>query len=248
MQRVLVCLSVFIVSQLSACSSAAAELRVAVASNFASTAHALVQQYSSISKDSITLLVGSTGKHTSQIQHGLRVDVFMAADSIRPELLERSGIAVDGSRFTYAIGRLALWSKDSSLVDGNGDILKSPNFNHLAIANPKTAPYGMAAKQVLSKLGLAPDLVYGESVGQAFQFAASGSADLALVAYSQVKDLEIGSYWLVPAHLHQAIQQQAVLVRDSSSARRFINFLKSEVALKFIESHGYSRTALNRGI
>ena len=241
MRRIFVSLSLLIAAQLTAGSVLAAEVKVAVASNFAATARALVKEYALVSHDSIRLLVGSTGKHTSQIQHGLRVDVFLAADSARPKLLEQSGHAVEGSRFTYATGRLALWSKDSLLVDAKGEILRSPDFKHLAIANPRTAPYGIAAKEVLSTLSIAPKLVYGESVGQAFQFASSGSAELALIAYSQVKNLNSGSYWLVPSELHQAIEQQAVLLSDSSASKKFIRFLKSEAALSLIASHGYLR-------
>ncbi len=217
------------------------EISVAVASNFVATARALVAQYSSISNDSVRLLVGSSGKHASQIRYGLPVDVFLAADSARPELLEKAGIGVAGSRFTYAIGRLALWSNDPSLVDPNGDVLKSSNFTRLAIANPKTAPYGVAAKQVIDGLGLLPKLVYGESVGQAFQFASSGNAELALLAFSQVKNLQSGSQWLVPGERHQVIEQQLIVVRDSSSARNFVDFIRSEKALKLIEAHGYMR-------
>jgi len=220
---------------------AVAPVKVAVASNFAVTAQALVALYLNESDDDIVLLIGSTGKHTSQIRHGLAVDVFLAADSDRPALLEKSGLVIEGSRFTYALGRLALWSLDPSMVDASGEVLKSSNFNYLAIANPKIAPYGVAAKEVLAAMAISPNLVYGESVGQAFQFASSGNAELALVAFAQVKGLSTGSQWLVPNKLHQTIKQQAVLLNDTESARRFIKFLKSEAALTLIETHGYLR-------
>jgi molybdate transport system substrate-binding protein len=240
------CLGAFLLVQLllsSAFGSAvlAAEVKVAVASNFASTARVLIEQYSTLSDDQIVLLVGSTGKHTAQIQYGLPVDVFLAADAARPKLLEDSGVVVKGSRQTYAIGRLALWSKNPSLVDATGGILSSSTFNRLAIANPKTAPYGRAASQVLLKLRLQPSLVYGESVAQAFQFAYSGGADLAMLAFSQVKDLQQGSFWLVPSRLHSPIEQQLVLISDAQPARDFIKFLLSDQALVIIESHGYTR-------
>ena len=221
--------------------AAASELRLAVASNFAATARVLVDEYSAASGDYIVLLVGSTGKHTAQIQHGLKVDIFLAADSVRPKFLEDNGFAVAGSRSSYAIGRLALWSRNPLLVDANGDVLASSKFKRLAIANPKTAPYGVAAQQLLTALGVSPSLVNGESVGQAFQFANSGAAELALLAFAQVKDLTFGSQWLVPENLHQPIEQQLVLVQDSPSAREFLRFLSSEQALKIIESHGYGR-------
>ena len=252
MRRGFTCIALIVVAQLSlsmhVCAArpagaldAEAPLKIAVASNFATTARALVAEYSNNSDDEIVLLIGSTGKHTSQIRHGLTVDVFLAADSARPALLEQSGLVIEGSRFTYALGRLALWSNDPSLIDAKGEVLKSSNFNYLAIANPKTAPYGVAAKEVLSAMAVSPNLVYGESVGQAFQFASSGNAELALVAFAQVNGLSGGSQWLVPNELHQAIKQQAVLLNESATARRFIEFLKSEAALTLIESHGYSR-------
>jgi len=119
--------------------------------------------------------------------------------------------------------------------------LKAGDFNRLAIANPKTAPYGAAAKQVVAKLGISPNLVRGESVAQAFQFASSGGADLAFLALAQVKNLDFGSYWLVPQEWHQAIEQQAILIVENRSAEDFMGFLKSEAALKIIESYGYLR-------
>jgi molybdate transport system substrate-binding protein len=241
MLRKITCLSALLSVQLLLNIVLAAEVKVAVASNFASTARVLVEQYSTLSDDQIVLLVGSTGKHTAQIIYGLPVDVFLAADSARPKLLEDSGRIVKESRQTYAVGRLVLWSKDTSLVDANGSILSSSAFNRLAIANPKTAPYGLAASQVLSNLQLDPSLVYGESVAQAFQFANSGGADLAMLAFSQVKDLQNGSFWLVPSQLHSPIEQQLVLLNDSQAARNFIRFLLSDQALLTIESQGYMR-------
>jgi molybdate transport system substrate-binding protein len=233
-----------LVSHLSYSNAFAAQIKVAVASNFASTAEVLVAKYAELSDDKIVLLVGSTGKHTAQIQYGLPVDVFLAADSAMPSLLEGSGLVVEGSRQTYALGRLALWSKDPLLVDANGAVLTTSAFKRLAIANPKTAPYGRAASQVLSNLGIQPSVVYGESVAQAFQFANSGGAELALLALSQVIDLQQGSFWLVPSELHSPIEQQLVLLNDVQSARNFISFLLSEQALSIIESHGYTRPAL----
>jgi len=165
--------------------------------------------------------------------------VFLAADKERPELLEKKGLAVQDSRFTYAVGRLALWSRDPLMVDNKGAVLGSTNYRHLAIANPKTAPYGAAAEELLSNMELTPNLVFGESVGQAYQFASSGSAQLALIAYSQIKTLDSGSYWLVPADLYQAIEQQAVLLTNTRSAKNFVRFLQSETARTLIASHGY---------
>ncbi len=239
MQRTFFGLNLFLLAQLVAGMATAGELKIAVASNFAVTARALVEEYSLISDDSISLLIGSTGKHASQIQYGLPVDVFLAADKERPELLEKKGIAIQGSRFTYAVGRLVLWSRDPLLVDDMGAVLRSTNYKYLAIANPKTAPYGVAAKELLSGMDLTPNLVFGESVGQAYQFASSGSAQLALIAYSQIKTLDSGSYWLVPVDRYQAIEQQAVLLTNTRSAKNFVRFLQSESARSLITSHGY---------
>lgn len=230
--------------QLSSSNVFAAQVKVAVASNFASTAEALVAKYAELSDDKIVLLVGSTGKHTAQIQYGLPVDVFLAADTEMPRLLEGKHLVVEGSRQTYALGRLALWSKDTLLVDDNGEVLTTSAFKRLAIANPKTAPYGRAASQVLSSLGVQPSVVYGESVAQAFQFANSGGAEIALLALSQVIDLRRGSFWLVPNELHSPIEQQLVLLNDVQPARDFISFLLSEQALSIIELRGYMRPAL----
>ncbi|MFT6408928.1 MAG: molybdate transport system substrate-binding protein [Arenicella sp.] len=243
-----ICIAVSLFTQLLLSVVFAAEVKVAVASNFASTARALVEQYSKLSDDDIVLLVGSTGKHTSQIQYGLPADVFLAADSARPKLLEDLGLTVPGSRHTYAIGRLVLWSKDSSLVDPQGQVLGSSIFKRLAIANPKTAPYGAAANQVLLNLGFQPSLVYGESVAQAFQFANSGAAELAMLALSQVKNLQQGSFWLVPSDLHLPIEQQLVLLNNLKPARDFVDFLATEQGLSIIQSHGYARPELVRSL
>jgi len=206
----------------------AIELRVAVASNFAATLKLIVDQYADLDNERIVLLIGSTGKHASQIQYGLEVDVFLAADRKHPELLEKNGFAVPESIFNYAFGRLA-----------------PDSFRHLAIANPKLAPYGLAAIQFLQQQGVfssvEPKLVKGDSVGQAWQFVHSRNADLGLVAFSQVKNLNYGSHWLVPSLLHEPIVQSGVIINDSSYARKFVNFLKSKTVIELIEAQGYLR-------
>jgi len=243
MRQTITYLIAYLLAQFSYSDVFAAQVRVAVASNFASTAEVLVAKYAQLSGDQIVLLVGSTGKHTAQIQYGLPVDVFLSADSEMPNLLEDKGLVVDGSRQTYALGRLALWSKDPQRVDPNGEVLTASAFKRLAIANPKTAPYGRAARQVLSNLAIQPKLIYGESVAQAFQFAHSGGAEIALLALSQVINFQQGSYWLVPSELHSPIEQQLVLLNDVPAAHDFIKFLLSEQALSIIELHGYTRPA-----
>jgi molybdate transport system substrate-binding protein len=153
---------------------------------------------------------------------------------------------VPGSRFTYAVGRLVLWSPQAGYVDPGGKILERGDFRHLAIANPDLAPYGTAAREALQALGLwnqlGPRLVRGENIGQAFQFVSSGNAQLGLVAWSQLRrnDATIeGSYWLVPARYYRPIKQQAVLLRDTVAARTFMSFIRSEESAKIIRAHGY---------
>ncbi len=228
-----------------ACGNAAGELKVAVASNFATTARLLVELYAQQNGDAVFLRIGSTGKHAAQIQHGLDVDVFLAADSERPLLLARHGFATPDTHFEYAHGRLALWSYDPSLVKDKGQALRRGEFNHLAVANPKLAPYGRAALEFLDKQGLlanlANKLVRGDSVTQALQFVSSESAELGLLAYSQIKHLAAGSHWLIPGDLHSPIVQTGIIVRDSTCARRFVAFLQSDAALSIIEQQGYQR-------
>ena len=223
------------------------EIRVAVASNFAITSEAIAQRFEEITDHTIVLVFGSTGKHYAQIRNGAPFEVFFAADARRPEMLESAGLTVRESRFTYAIGRLVLWSPEEDSVDTEGRILDSGDFRHLAIANPELAPYGRAAQEMLQSRGLWASLerrlVRGENIGQAFQFVKSGNAELGLVALSQLtspeRESEAGSRWVVPETLHSPIQQQAVLLADTAAARSFLEFIKSSEARSIIRSHGY---------
>ncbi len=222
-----------------------AEARVAVASNFTGAARRLVSLFEEGSDHRIVLIAGSTGKHYAQIRNGARLDAFLAADIERPRRLEDEGLAVAGSRFTYARGRLVLWSgRAGSVPDGLSGLDRHP-FRHLAIAQPELAPYGRAAREALESSGLwdalLPRLVRGESVTQAFQFVASGNAELGLVAYSQAiaAEADAGSWWLVPGSLHSPIDQQAVLLRDRAGPRDFLAFLRSEAAHRVLEDFGY---------
>ncbi|MGB5294993.1 MAG: molybdate ABC transporter substrate-binding protein [Thermoanaerobaculia bacterium] len=236
------------VALLSVCELAVAdEIRVAVASNFATTSEAIAQRFEEITDHTIILVFGSTGKHYAQIRNGAPFEVFFAADARRPEMLESAGLTVRESRFTYAIGRLVLWSPEEDSVDTEGRILDSGDFRHLAIANPELAPYGRAAQEMLQSRGLWASLerrlVRGENIGQAFQFVKSGNAELGLVALSQLTSPEresaAGSRWVVPETLHSPIQQQAVLLADTAAARSFLEFIKSSEARSIIRSHGY---------
>ena len=239
-------LGFFLAALLLAPASHAAPTRIAVASNFSAAMKALASAYFKRSGQRITAAYGSTGKHYAQIRHGAPFDALFAADVRRPQLLEQAGIGIAHSRFTYAIGRLALWSPKPGYVDPQGQILQSGHFAHLAIANPKLAPYGLAAQQVMQKrklyAALRPRLVFGENIGQTYQFVASGNVPLGFVAWSQLKRPQqqpSGSWWLVPTALHAAIEQQAILLTDNPVAAGFVAFVKSPAGKKILQQFGY---------
>lgn len=227
----------------------AAELRVAVAANFTAPIRQIAADFERDTGHKVIAAFGPTGGLYTQIKNGAPFEVLLAADEARPARLEAEGEAVRGSRFTYAVGRLALWSPKAGYVDDRGEVLKTQAFAHLAIANPKTAPYGLAATQVLARLGLADALaakiVEGASIGQAYQFVASGNAELGFVALAQVyKDgkLASGSAWIVPASLHAAIRQDAVILakgKDNPAAQAFLDYLKGPKAAAVIKAYGY---------
>lgn len=225
-------------------------IRVAVASNFTHAIKQLANDFEDKTDHKVVIIIGSSGKHYAQIKNGAPFDVFFSADSKRPELLDEEGISLSGSRFTYALGKLVLWSPKKAFVDTEGKILALKSFNHLALANPKLAPYGRAAKEVLQKLKLWETLgakaVRGENIGQAFRFVKSQAADLGFVAYSQViQNIKgnQGSYWDVPENLYSPIKQQAVLIKDNDVARAFLTFIKSKESQQKIRDFGYG-TAL----
>ena len=227
----------------------AKELRIAVASNFLLPLKALSKNLKESNGYKEVVISGSTGKLYAQIKQGAPFDILLAADSIRPELLEKEGIGLPGSRFTYAVGRLVLWSKNSKLPLKNDlQVLNHKNFRYLASANPKTAPYGKAAEQVLRKKGfweqIQNRLVRGENISQTFQFVMTGNADLGFIALSQLrKNQGLGFSWIVPQEWHDPIQQQGILLkraRTNKAARQFLNFIKSNRIQKQIQSYGYS--------
>ena len=225
-------------------------VQIAVAANFTEPAKALAAVFEQTSGHQARLSFGATGAFYSQIKNGAPFDILLAADAERPARLDKEGDTVPGSRFTYAIGQLVLWSAKPGLVDAQGAVLKSGNFNKLSIANPKTAPYGAAAVQSMDTLGLTaalqPRLVTGESIGQAYNFIATGNADLGFVALSQVLQgggLKSGSMWRVPGHLHAPIVQDAVILRRAAAnpaAKAWVNLLKSASTREFIQGHGYT--------
>ncbi len=196
------------------------------------------------------LSFGSSGNLYAQIRHGAPFEILLSADSQTPEKLESEGMGLAGTRFTYAIGTLVLWSKQPGLVDEKGEILRSGKLERLAIANPKLAPYGVAAMQTLAQLGVLssvqPKLVLGENISQAYQFVASENAALGLVALSQVMlegKIAQGSAWIVPAKLHAPIAQDAILLvkgRDNPVATALLRYLRSEKAKAIMRSYGYT--------
>lgn len=224
----------------------AGETKVAVAANFTEPAKAIAARFKVRTGHDAVLSFGSSGQFYTQIANGAPYEVFLSADVERPQKAEVEGLAVTGSRFTYATGRLVLFSRTPGFVDGRGAVLLRGGFDKLAIADPKAAPYGQAAVEALTKLklydALRPKLVTGASITQAFQFVQTGAAELGFVALSQVVDDKKGSRWLVPAANHTPIDQQAVLLKtgaNSDAARAFLAFLKGAEAKAIIRRYGY---------
>ena len=235
-----------VVGGLTATAADAARIQVAVASNFAETMREIARRFEDRTGHQVVLAFASTGKHYAQISNGAPFEAFFAADEERPRRLEQEGLAVPGSRFTYAIGKLVLWSPQPGMVDAAGEVLEGGDFRHLALANPRLAPYGRAARQVLESRGLWESLqariVRGENIAQAFQFVASGNAELGFVAGSQVErpgKPSTGSRWTIPEDLYPPIEQQAVLLEDEPVIREFLRFARGEEAQAIIRSHGY---------
>lgn len=222
----------------------AEDIRVAVAANFLTTAEVLAEAFESRTGHQVILASGSTGGLYAQIKHGADYDVLLAADQARPILLEKDGFGVTGSRFTYALGRLSLWSVTRDVVDGPA-ALQGAMSGHLAIANPDLAPYGAAARQALMHFGAWPrpagQLVLGQNIGQAAAMVASGNADFGLVATSfLITQPRAGSRWDIPAEAHEPIRQDAVLLSaGSEAAGAFLGFLRTDEGRAVIRSHGY---------
>ena len=223
----------------------AGETRVAVAANFTGAAAEIGVRFEQTTEHKAVYSFGSTGQLYAQITQGAPFDVFLAADQARPRKAVEEGFAVPGSRFTYAVGRLVLFSKDSTLLEGE-DTLRQSRFTKLAIANPVTAPYGAAAVEIMKALGvydsLVMKLVRGNNMAQVYQFVETGNAEIGFVALSQVVKHDEGSRWLVPGNLHAAIRQDAVLLKpgsDNPAARAFVAFLAGPESLAIMERYGY---------
>ncbi|WP_221797347.1 molybdate ABC transporter substrate-binding protein [Oceanobacter mangrovi] len=227
--------------------SQADELMVAVAANFTAPMKRIVEQYQQETGDEVKVSFGSSGKLLAQIRNGAPFDIFLSADQKKPIALEESGDAVSGSRFTYAKGTLVLWSADNGV--NVEEKLKQSDYSKLSLANPRLAPYGEAATEVMDKLGLngsKGSWVMGENINQAWQYVASGNAQLGFVAMSQImQDGKIisGSSWVVPETMYSPIRQDAVLLKsaaDKPAAKRLLQYLRSEVAKQQILAFGYS--------
>ena len=221
-------------------------VHVAVAANFAGVQAELAQRYMQKTGDTVRTSVGATGQLYAQIKNGAPFDVLLSADAERPRLLEEEGAAVAGTRFTYALGRLALYAPRRDSMTVAGPELLSGNFQHIAIANPANAPYGAAALETIRRLSaeqaVAGKVVQGESIAQTLQFVNSGAAELGFVAYSQVVREPAHTYWLIPREYHTAIVQDAVLLRagqNNAAARAYLDFLRSDEAQTVLRSFGY---------
>ena len=228
----------------------AAEVTVAVASNFSAPMQKLAHAFEQETGHKALLSFGSTGNLYAQIRNGAPYQLLLAADDTTPIKLEAEGLGVAGSRFTFAVGTLVLWSKQPGLVDEKGDVLRSGKFERIAMANPKLAPYGVAAVETLTQMGVLqavqPKVVQGENISQTYQFVATQNAQLGFVALSQVMAdgrVSQGSAWVVPAHLHSPIRQDAILLvkgRDAPAAAALMRFLRSEQARALIRTFGYA--------
>jgi molybdenum ABC transporter molybdate-binding protein len=227
-------------------SALAETLNVAVASNFVAAMQRIEEAFEGNSEHEVRLIRGSSGKHYAQIRNGAPFDIFLSADQLRPRRLVEEGIAKESDLTTYAQGQLALWSRQNDVQLGREYLLNTSNYGVIAIANPRLAPYGQAATEVFSHLGLESQLsqrlVVGENIAQAFQFAFSGNADIGLIAYSQAISPNMrgmGSVWLVPSELHLPIKQDMVILSDSSAALEFAAFMKSDTVRDILLASGY---------
>lgn len=224
-------------------------VQVAVAANFTAPMKRIAAEFEKDTGHRAVLAFGGTGKFYAQILNAAPFDILLAADDETPTKLAQEGLAIAGSQFTYAQGKLVLWSAQPGVVDDRGEVLQRGSFAHLAIANPKLAPYGVAAAETMKALGvhdfLAPKFVTGENIGQTFQFVQSGNAPLGFVALSQVIQeggIAAGSAWIVPARLYQPIRQDAIILekgRANPAAQALMTYLKGDKARKLIQSYGY---------
>ena len=232
-------------------SALADQVQVAVAANFTAPFQEIVAEFEQDTGHTVLAAFGATGQLYAQIHHGAPFEVLLSADESTPAKLDSEGLGVEGSRFTYAIGSLVLWSATAGYIDGTDSVLKANQFKRLALANAKAAPYGLAANEVLAALGLSAavqhKLVEGQSITQAHQFVATGNAELGFVALSQVfKDgqLSSGSAWRVPAELHTPIRQDGLILKKGEhnpAAAALVTYLKGAKATAIVQAYGYQR-------
>jgi molybdate transport system substrate-binding protein len=242
-------LSGYVIALGLALAAQAAEVSVAVAANFTAPMQKIAPLFEADTGHKAVLAFGSTGNFYAQIKNGAPFQILLAADDETPARLEKEGLGVEGSRFTYATGKLVLWSKQAGLVDDKGEVLRSGKFQSIAIANPKLAPYGAAAIETLTRLGLLADVqpkfVQGDNIAQTYQFVATENAQLGFVALSQVTSegrIVQGSAWVVPAELHSPIRQDAVLLlkgKDNPAAAALLSYLRGDKARAIIRAYGY---------
>ena len=228
----------------------AGEVAVAVAANFSAPMQKIAKAFEQDTGHKAQLAFGATGKFYAQIKNGAPFSVLLAADDETPARLEQEGWAIAGTRFTYAVGRLALWSKQPNFVDEKGEILRSNRFEKLAIADPKLAPFGVAAMEVIQRMGVQPNvmpkIVQGDSIGQTYQFVSTENAQLGFVALSQISidgRITQGSAWVVPQSLYTPLKQDAVLLKagkDNAAALALLKYLQSDVANTIIRGYGYA--------
>ena len=240
---------IFLSTSLAFQEAGAEEVQVAVASNFTAPMKIIATDFEKASGHKVALSFGATGKFYAQIMNGAPFDMLLAADDETPARMEQEKLGVTGSRFTYAIGKLVLWSAKPGVVDDKGAVLKTNSFGHIALANPKLAPYGAAAVEVMTKLGLlsmlTPKFVQGENIAQTYQFVSTGNAELGFVALSQVYEdgkLKSGSGWIIPSTMHSPIRQDALLLingKDNPAAAALLKYLKSDKAKAVIKAYGY---------
>ena len=251
MMSKLTCLRLFltVVLLVVVSTSEAATVLVAVASNFTKPMTEIAAEFEKATGHSANLSFGSTGKFVAQLENGGPFEILLAADEKAPEKLEKAGLTVEGSRFIYALGKLVLWSAKPGYVDDQGKILESGDFKHVALADPKLAPYGAAAIELLKSRNLLtklqPLFVLGENIAQTYQFISTSNAELGFIALSQVIEngkIATGSGWIIPSDQYSPIKQGAVLMKqgaENPAAPALMNFLKSAPALAIIEKYGY---------
>ena len=227
----------------------AEEALVAVAANFSAPMQQIAASFQKDTGHQLKMSFGATGGIYAQIKNGGPFDVFLSADQITPQKLEAEGLGVAATRFNYAIGQLVLWSKQDGLVDDKGQVLSGKNIQRIALANPKLAPYGVAAWETMTALGLLeelkPKMVQGDNIAQTYQFVSTQNAQVGFVALSQVfsnGQLTSGSAWIVPPHLYKPIRQDVILLKngkDNSAAKALLMYLKGEKAKAVMKSYGY---------